>query len=357
MIKEFILFMMISLFLIVIIGGMIFYVFYDGKDKFFREPYITNIEIFKNKEFYKLDIEKKYGLGSRFYVFDESFKEIYKSHDIKYPYTYKETLLMPDELDDLETDWIDGDLYKVAYRGVDNNLRTVVIVDKLRNVIYSNKNLKGKVSESELDCLYGKSKEFEMFKQVYEFNGEKYVAVFMFPITLNDALDNEVTMILISLIFLVLGGIAASLYLYLKRLNKNIVKPIEMLEEKMLGFDVERDNGLSAYDGPAEFHKIFIRFNEMAERLKTIQDGNRKTIAGISHDLKTPISVVQLYAKLLDDPSVSLVEKEQMKETIIRKTHEMGDLIALFSMYNQLYHSEVHFEFERVNIVDFVEII
>ncbi|MCH4886389.1 HAMP domain-containing histidine kinase [Acidaminobacter sp. JC074] len=357
MLKEFAVFVIISIVIISIIVVSVFYFAFIAKEKFFKEPYASNSDWFDSGQYDKLDIEKEYGQGSHFYVFDEYFKIVYQSNDdIEYPYSEDQTYLIPDELDDLTTSWIESDqgrLYKIEFKEMTGDIKTLVIVDDTRQVIYSNRGIEGKMDEDTFDCLYGENENFEMIKQVFYVNDQKHLAVFMFPTEINEYLLGEMIVIILAILLIIILSALLSLYLYLKRLNKKVIKPIEVLEENMLNFDVEDSQIPMTYNGPLEFKNIFSRFYEMAGRLKEAQDNNQKMIADISHDLKTPISVVQLYTKLLSEEEVSDKEKEEMMQKIVTKTDEMSELINLFSEYSKLFHSDLKFEMVSCDIVDY----
>lgn len=358
MLKELSIFIVVSFVLIILVSVIFVYSSFFSKQKFFKEPFSINKTWFKSGEFSKLDIEKEYGEGSQFYVFNDEFNMVYQSENaIDYPYSKEETMLIPDELDDLSMRWVTGEqnkrLCKIEYINVNNDIKTIVIVDDQKNVVYSNKGIKGKMEEDAFDCLYGDNGEYELIKQSFQVSDKNYVAVFMFPLSLDHLLFKEEQRILLAVIVIVILGYVLSLYFYLRRLNKKVIQPMELLEEKMLKFSVADDSTLVKYEGPIEFEIIFERFHEMGSRLKLAQDRNRKMIADISHDLKTPISVIQLYSKLVNEEVITDAEKEEMMEKIVEKTNELSQLINLFSDYSKLYHSDFSMKFESCNFVEY----
>jgi len=79
-----------------------------------------------------------------------------------------------------------------------------------------------------------------------------------------------------------------------------------------------------------------------------------RILADISHDLKTPITAMQGYAKALMD---GVVEQEQQQKYLVRlenKTEELNDLIHMFYMYNKLEHPDYQLNLQKIDIVEYV---
>lgn len=106
-----------------------------------------------------------------------------------------------------------------------------------------------------------------------------------------------------------------------------------------------KPSGLEAYQGPSEFHAIASRFVEMEEALKQSEaermrlDGERRQLlADISHDLKTPASVIRGTAQALQDGMLPPEKKEAALDTIIRKAEQVSSLLGAFHEYSKLEH-------------------
>ena len=105
-------------------------------------------------------------------------------------------------------------------------------------------------------------------------------------------------------------------------LKKKINEPLNLLCLELNNFE-SGESKYTSYCGPKEFVKIFDSFYSLSQRLrqseeerKKLEAGRQKMLADISHDLRTPISVVQGYAKALCDGVIPIEQQPQYLEII-----------------------------------------
>ena len=133
--------------------------------------------------------------------------------------------------------------------------------------------------------------------------------------------------------------ILVSLY-FTGRLTRQIMKPLDALGQ---GAKRIRENHLTEdidYQGDVEFEEICHTFNEMQAHILEEQEKNRKyekarteMIAGISHDLRTPLTAVRGTIKgILDGVVKDETMKEKFLNTAYRRTGDMDVLL------NQLFY-------------------
>ena len=113
--------------------------------------------------------------------------------------------------------------------------------------------------------------------------------------------------------------------LFTKNLTDRIMEPLDALAE---GAKRIKENDLTqdiAYVGELEFENVCAAFNDMQESILAAQEKNRKyekartdMIAGISHDLRTPLTAMKGTIKGLMDGVVS--EPKQQKNFCRRHT-------------------------------------
>lgn len=159
------------------------------------------------------------------------------------------------------------------------------------------------------------------------------------------------------LIFLIVYcTMIACFILWLKR---KITSPLHLLCRQLNGFELGRETA-SDYRGPREFESIFESFAAMAARLrdseaqrKKLEADKKSMLAGITHDLKTPITVVQGYAKALSDGVIPMEQQSNYLEIVAQKADELGGLIDTFHAYNQLEHPEYGLNQEKTDICNY----
>ncbi len=127
---------------------------------------------------------------------------------------------------------------------------------------------------------------------------------------------------------------------FTRNLTEHIMEPLDALSE---GTKRIKENDLSqeiSYSGEIEFEAVCTSFNEMMKSIAAEQEKNRKyekartdMIAGISHDLRTPLTAIKGTIKALMDGVVSKPEQQQkFLETAYRRTGDMDMLL------NQLFY-------------------
>ena len=76
-------------------------------------------------------------------------------------------------------------------------------------------------------------------------------------------------------------------------------------------------------------------------------------LADISHDLKTPITIIQGYAKAICDGVIKEENKQQYLQTIYHKSIVLNELINAFSEYSNLEHPDFRPVKTKVDICEY----
>lgn len=157
------------------------------------------------------------------------------------------------------------------------------------------------------------------------------------------------------LIIILTNGILSS------RVAKSLVEPLDLLsygagqiEEGNLDFKMN-------YEGTDEFAKVCADFDKMRIRLKEsvnmqlkYEENRKELVAGISHDLRTPLTTIKGYAKGLKDGIANTPEKcERYHEIIYSKACDMDMLVDKLFLFSKLDTGKFPFKFEKVNCNDY----
>jgi two-component system osmolarity sensor histidine kinase EnvZ len=78
--------------------------------------------------------------------------------------------------------------------------------------------------------------------------------------------------------------------------------------------------------GPREVIELGRSFNRMTERLASAERERNFMLAGISHDLRTPLAKIRLAVEMLDPGRVT----DDLRETIVRQIEAMDAMLAQF---------------------------
>ena len=102
--------------------------------------------------------------------------------------------------------------------------------------------------------------------------------------------------------------------------------------------DVEDDDEIGQLC--QNFEEMRIRLKESTEEQIQYDKESKELISNISHDLKTPITIIQGYAKAICDGIIKEENKQQYLQTIYHKSIVLNELINAFSEYSKLEHPD-----------------
>ena len=93
-----------------------------------------------------------------------------------------------------------------------------------------------------------------------------------------------------------------------------------------------------------------------AERLKRSETYRRDFLANISHDLRTPLTMIRGYAEMLrDDPCEEPEQRKSDLNVIIRESERLADLVNDILEYSALQASAQPMEYSVIHLSEIVE--
>lgn len=121
------------------------------------------------------------------------------------------------------------------------------------------------------------------------------------------------------------------------------VKKILAAAEKITQGDYSvRIAPLSSLNRADGLDKIVDCFNQMAEELSGVETLQTDFIANVSHELKTPLSVIQNYGTLLQQPDLPEEERIKYAKTVSKACHRLADLITNILKLNKLENQQIY---------------
>ncbi len=156
-------------------------------------------------------------------------------------------------------------------------------------------------------------------------------------------------MVLINLIIVFV--IARSI---LKPLNL-LKKGTKMISEGNLDFEIN-------YNGDDEISEVIDNFEDMRRKLsvsmeqqRRYEESRKELLAGISHDLSTPLTSIKGYVSgLMDGVADSPEKQEKYLKTIYNTAEDMDRLVNELFLFSKLDVDKVPFNFERIDIGEFL---
>ncbi len=142
--------------------------------------------------------------------------------------------------------------------------------------------------------------------------------------------------ILISLLFTIIDEVRR--WFAVTRPVRHIVRAAEKIMNGDFSVRVTPLRGLNNHDG---FNIIIDYFNRMAEELSGIETLRTDFIANVSHELKTPLAVIQNYGTMLQTPGLSDEMRTEYSKSITDSSRRLADLITNILKLNRLENQQI----------------
>ena len=341
-----------------------------------EDKILDNISLLQNEKYDKLISRANFGETSFFEILDEEANVIFtsdKSQNNKY--SREELEFLPDiqgntyfYLDkvigsDSEPSGYVLHKYSTFGLGADEKfgLSGIAVFDANRNAVYSDADINiTHMSESVFKIL--EENGSDSYLQKYEFvtTGGLNRTMIVHQDFSYDSLKKAYRKIYTTAILVFLLILTAFVVFFVLNTALAVRKPINMLQEAMTDLGSGNRDVAINYSGPKEFVQIADSFNNMAGKLskaekekEKLEEDRQKMLADISHDLKTPITVIQGYAKAVADGLVPESEQKKYLETINRKADNLAELINTFYEYSKLEHPEFQLYKQECDICEY----
>lgn len=160
------------------------------------------------------------------------------------------------------------------------------------------------------------------------------------------------------IIIILTAAIITVSFIFSRYLSKSITTPIKILID---GVYQIRDGNLSFriyYDKKDEFAGVCESFNEMAKRLQDSveqqqkdESSRKELIAGISHDLRTPLTSIKAYVEGLEKGIANTPRLyKRYIDTIKNKSTELENIIEQLFLFSKIDIGDFPFHFKKADI-------
>ena len=105
-----------------------------------------------------------------------------------------------------------------------------------------------------------------------------------------------------------------------------------------------------SYEDYNEFDYIKDDLNKLAKELSKSEVLKSDFIANVSHEIKTPLSIIQNYAKVLDNDSLSVEERKKYLVNLQNACKKLSDLVTNILKLNKLENQKIDPKLKRFNL-------
>ncbi len=248
--------------------------------------------------------------GFRFFIIYDAKKDIEKSRDIVLSHM-QENLEVPQNSIDAISKF--------------ENI-TITVFDKNKDIVYPSDNNATFYGRFDLPTLIS-----PVGIEMLVLNNEINLTESMFYLQLSKDLTPENALVYtIFIVLLVVNIIGLIIIIVIGfKLSRRMLRPIKDMTERVNAITVENlDTRLDIGGAYDELRDLAVTFNEMFDKIQASYEKQNQFVSDASHELRTPISVIQGYINLLDRWGKG--DKEVLDESIVAikgESEAMKDLI------------------------------
>ncbi|MGN0401784.1 MAG: ATP-binding protein [Acetatifactor sp.] len=143
--------------------------------------------------------------------------------------------------------------------------------------------------------------------------------------------------IILSFVFYVIDTVRRKLTV--ERPVKRITEAAEKIMRGDFSVRVSQQNGLGTND---TFNQIIECFNKMAEELGSVETLRTDFITNVSHEMKTPLAIMQNYGTLLQAPELSEEKRMEYAKGVTDGSRRLADMMTNILKLNRLENQQIY---------------
>ena len=162
-------------------------------------------------------------------------------------------------------------------------------------------------------------------------------------------LDSQMTTIILALVLCSVGvlALAIAIAIVMSRYQTKNVTEISDKAQKL----ADGDYGVVFSGGGCDEYEILASaLNSAKDAIVSTEELQRDVIANVSHDIRTPLTMIRAYAEMLRDMPLDEQKRTKTVGVIIDEADRLNVLADDFLNLSRLQSGVVGFEYERVNL-------
>lgn len=121
------------------------------------------------------------------------------------------------------------------------------------------------------------------------------------------------------------------------------VKRITAAVEKIMAGDFSvRLQPKGRFGADDKFNEIMECFNDMAQELGSVETLRTDFVANVSHEIKTPLAIMQNYGTLLQTPALSEEKRIEYAKGVVEGSRRMADMLTNILKLNRLENQQIY---------------
>lgn len=153
------------------------------------------------------------------------------------------------------------------------------------------------------------------------------------------------------LVALILGGLILCGWFTIYLLSKKLSRPIRQVAyaaEQIRGGNYDVSLDLNTRE--REINELVNSFRDMAARLQQLEEWRTLSLAGVSHELKTPVTSIKGLVMAVRDDVVSPQEGKEFLDIALKESERMERMVADLLDYNAMAAGSVAVRKERTDL-------
>ena len=169
--------------------------------------------------------------------------------------------------------------------------------------------------------------------------------------------DSKNLIALLILIMIIMLSVVVTVIDVIRRkimVERPVTRIINATEKIASGKFDTRLEIIHTYDKYNEFDIIMENLNTMASELSKSEMLKSDFISNVSHEIKTPLSVIQSYAKLLQNEDLDSDTRQKYSKILLQASKRLSDLITNILKLNKLENQTIAPEYKKINLTSIV---
>lgn len=210
----------------------------------------------------------------------------------------------------------------------------IFIYDKNKRLIYESYNMLPKGIENEITNVVA-SADFKnidrdliigRFEFKYNLFGKNKGSNYILLISKLDPIESSISIIERQLIYVTIISILIAIIISV-RLSKKLSSPIKKINEKAKELGKGNFNIEFSENNYLEVKELSTTMNDTTKKLKEKDLLQKEIIANVSHDLKTPLTIIKGYAEVIRDIKNNKQERDTKLNNIINEADNLNLMI------------------------------